>query len=346
MKQRDALERRATPASPCAGDRHVPASPSPASAAADPDLAAALATVVGAGAPSVLVAVANGAYADLVTAWASSVAATRTPALLFALDEEAAAAATAAGVAAFRVDLPIPDAQLREGGTGGSPPSNHAVSSLKYGLVGRVLALGYTCAVSDVDVLFLSNPFGEGGELGALQSDVAASSDGWDAASAYGWDDVHDEPGLGWARYAHSTRVMHLNSGLWAARPTAAAAAAVALVEARLAAEAGAWDQAVFNQVLLTPSHGGYASPSPSLRVLGVDAFVNSRVLWSRLGPAAVGAGSVPAAAAPDRPVAVHVNYHPEKLARLRAVASFYFDGNVRALEALPVWGGSESAGL
>ena len=339
MKQRDALRTESAPSTAACDDRHAVASPSDAAAAADPDLAAALAAVAGEEGRSILLAVANGAYADLVTAWASSVAATGAPALLFALDEAAAAAATAAGVAAFRVDLPIPKAQ--QGIDSASNPSNHAVSALKFGLAGRVLALGYTAAVSDVDVLFLRNPFAEGQPLApsSLDADLAASSDGWDAPSAYGWDDVHDEAALGWGRYAHSTRVMHLNSGLWCARPTRAAAEAVRLMASRVAAES-TWDQSVFNEVLLLPSARGYASPGATVRVLEVESFVNSRVLWSRLGPAAVASGRVPSADEPTRPVAVHVNYHPDKLARLQAVASFYLDGDVRALEGLPVGSG------
>jgi hypothetical protein len=367
MKQRDALRAQAessgqaasTSSPSCPPDRHTPAPPSAATAAADPDLAAALANVTAATSPHILIAVANGAYAagpdgGLVGAWARSAAATHTPTLLFALDEDAAGVATAAGVPAFRVDLPIPLSQQqgqqgKGGGGAAAPPSNHAVSALKYGLARRVLALGYTLLMSDVDVLFLRNPFEEGGAGGGgagllpLGADVAASSDGWDAPSAYGWDDVHDEPGLGWGRHAHSTRILHLNSGLWAARPSGAAVAAVSLIEARVSAEP-AWDQAVFNEVLLTPSHGAYASPGASLRVLEVDRFVNSRVLWARLGPAAVGAGRVPSDPA-TRPTAVHVNYHPEKPARLAAVAAFYLGGDVRALEGLPVGSTTTTSG-
>jgi arabinosyltransferase len=346
MKQRDALRTQLDalqqgqhPASstPCT-DRHAPASPSPTTAAADPALAAALAAAAPGGA--VLLALANAAYAagpggGLVGTWAGAAAKAGAPALLFALDDDAAAAATGAGVPAFRVDLPIPAAQRTDEGS--APPSNHAVSSLKYGLARRVLALGYTLLFSDVDVLTFADPFSPGNGLFPLDTDVAAASDGWDPSSAYGWDDVLDEPGLGWARYVHSTRIMHLNSGLWAARPSPAADAALGAVAARVAAEPG-WDQAIFNQVLLTPSHEGYTAPGATVRVLSPTAFMNSRVLWTTVREEAARKKSVI-----SRPTMLHANYHPDKAARLAAAAAFFEGGgDVAALDVLPLKGGGD----
>lgn len=39
-------------------------------------------------------------------------------------------------------------------------------------------------------------------------------------------------------------------------------------------------------------------------------------------------------------PVLVHINYHPDKLERMKAVFAYYLKGNVHALEGFP--GGSE----
>ena len=63
-----------------------------------------------------------------------------------------------------------------------------------------------------------------------------------------GYDDVADDPSMGWARYAHSMRVFCFNSGLFYIRPTEAAQQLLEGVMRRIETEAG-WDQAIFNEV-------------------------------------------------------------------------------------------------
>ena len=63
-----------------------------------------------------------------------------------------------------------------------------------------------------------------------------------------GYNDVKDDPSMGWARYAHSMRVFVFNSGLFYIRPTQASIALLDTVAHRLATENG-WDQAIFNEV-------------------------------------------------------------------------------------------------
>ena len=63
-----------------------------------------------------------------------------------------------------------------------------------------------------------------------------------------GYNDVKDDPSMGWARYAHSMRVFVFNSGLFYIRPTQASIALLDAVAHRLATENG-WDQAIFNEV-------------------------------------------------------------------------------------------------
>ena len=65
---------------------------------------------------------------------------------------------------------------------------------------------------------------------------------------AAGYNDVKDDPAMGWARYAHSMRVFVFNSGLFYIRPTEASIALLDAVAHRLATENG-WDQALFNEV-------------------------------------------------------------------------------------------------
>lgn len=65
---------------------------------------------------------------------------------------------------------------------------------------------------------------------------------------AAGYDDVADDPSMGWARYAHSMRVFCFNSGLFYIRPTEAASLLLKKVMHRIETESG-WDQALFNEV-------------------------------------------------------------------------------------------------
>lgn len=64
-----------------------------------------------------------------------------------------------------------------------------------------------------------------------------------------GYNDVLDDPSMGWARYVHSMRVFVFNSGLFYMRPTNASMALLDKVAYRIQTENG-WDQALFNEVL------------------------------------------------------------------------------------------------
>lgn len=59
---------------------------------------------------------------------------------------------------------------------------NHAVSSLKFRVLRQFMQLGYSVLLSDVDIVFLQNPF----EHLIRDSDVESMSDGWDNGTAYG----------------------------------------------------------------------------------------------------------------------------------------------------------------
>ena len=323
-------------------DRHTPWEPLPEWDVGDPELAALLRRVAVGG--EVLAAVSDGRLAGpggMLTTWATTVVrANVSNALVIALDDVAAAAASAAGVAAWRVDAPLPASQAAAG-------ANHATSSLKFGLVARILSLGYAVLLSDVDIITFSNPFDPSSGL-ARDADVAAMSDGFDPPTAYGYDDVHDDAGMGWARYAHSTRVFALNSGLFYARPTPAGLDLMQRVAHRCATEAG-WDQALFNEEALRPASPLRAPTPTSVRILALDRFMNSKVLFTRVrhevasavrdaASAGAGAGDATPSSSPfppAPPTMLHVNYHPDKHPRMLAALAWY-GGDAGALDAFP----------
>ncbi|KAK0583349.1 hypothetical protein LWI29_036028 [Acer saccharum] len=123
---------------------------------------------------------------------------------------------------------------------------NHAVSGLKFRILREFLQLGYSVLLSDVDIVYFQNPF----DHLYRDSDVEAMTDGHDNMTAYGFDDVFDEPAMGWARYAHTKR-----------EPTS-------------------WDQAAFNEELFFPSHPGYDGLLASRRTMDFYLFMNSKVLF------------------------------------------------------------------
>lgn len=206
------------------------------------------------------------------------------------------------------------------GKTGG----NHVVSGLKFRILREFLQLGYSVLLSDVDIVYLQNPF----NYLQRDSDVESMTDGHDNMTAYGYNDVFDEPAMGWARYAHTMRIWVYNSGFFYIRPTIPAIELLDRVAGRLSREPKSWDQAVFNEELFYPSHPGYVGLHASRRTLDFYLFMNSKVLFKtvRKDPTLKKL----------KPVIVHVNYHPDKLSRMRAVVEFYVDGKQDALDPFP----------
>lgn len=207
------------------------------------------------------------------------------------------------------------------GKTGG----NHKVSGLKFRILREFLQLGYSVLLSDVDIVYLQNPF----DYLHRDSDVESMTDGHDNMTAYGYNDVFDEPAMGWARFAHTMRIWVYNSGFFYIRPTIPSIELLDRVADRLSREPNSWDQAVFNEELFYPSHPGYVGLHASKRTLDYYLFMNSKVLFKTVRND------------PNlkklKPVIVHVNYHPDKLSRMRAVVEFYVDGKQDALDPFPV---------
>ncbi|CAH9120775.1 unnamed protein product [Cuscuta epithymum] len=201
---------------------------------------------------------------------------------------------------------------------------NHAVSGLKFRILREFLQLGYSVLLSDVDIVYLQNPF----DHLYRDCDVESMSDGHDNMTAYGYNDVFDEPGMGWARYAHTMRIWVYNSGFFYIRPTIPSIELLDRVADRLARQAKAWDQAVFNEELFFPSHPGYVGLHASRRTMDIYLFMNSKVLFKTVRK--------DSNLKKVKPVIIHINYHPDKLPRMQAVVEFYVNGKQDALDSFP----------
>lgn len=201
---------------------------------------------------------------------------------------------------------------------------NHAVSGLKFRILREFLQLGYSVLLSDVDIVYLQNPF----DYLYRDSDVESMSDGHDNRTAYGFNDVFDEPSMGWARYAHTMRIWVYNSGFFYIRPTLPSIELLDRVASRLSTDSKAWDQAVFNEELFFPSHPGYDGLHAAKRTMDMYLFMNSKVLFKTVRK--------DAKLKKLKPVVVHLNYHPNKFDRMKAVVDFYVNGKQDALDSFP----------
>ncbi|KAE8653999.1 putative protein phosphatase 2C 55-like [Hibiscus syriacus] len=173
-------------------------------------------------------------------------------------------------------------------------------------------------------VVYLQNPFNHL----YRDSNVESMTDGHDNMTAYGYNDVFDEPAMGWARFAHTMRIWVFNSGFFYTRPTIASIELLDRVADRLARQENSWDQAVFNEELFFPPLPGYDGLLAAKRTMDFYMFMNSKVLFKTVRK-------------DDKlkklkPAIVHVNYHPDKLQRMKAVLEFYINGKRDALDAFP----------
>ncbi|KAL0385285.1 UNVERIFIED_CONTAM: Arabinosyltransferase RRA2 [Sesamum radiatum] len=152
-------------------------------------------------------------------------------------------------------------------------------------------------------------------------------TDGHNNMTAYGYDDVFDEPLMGWARYAHTMRLWVYNSGFFYIRPTIPSIELLDRVAGRLARE-NAWDQAVFSEELFFPSYPGYEGLHASRRTMDYYLFMNSKVLFKTVRK--------DSQLSKLKPVIIHVNYHPDKFPRMKAVVDYYVNGKQDALDPFP----------
>lgn len=267
----------------------------------------------------IIVALANSNVKSMLELWFANIKKVGIPNyLVVALDDEILELCKANDVPVYQRDR---DESIDSIGKGGG---NHAVSGLKFRILREFLQLGYSVLLSDVDIVFLQNPF----DHLHRDSDVESMSDGHNNMTAYGFNDVFDEPAMGWARYAHTMRIWVYNSGFFYIRPTIPSIELLDRVAGRLAREENAWDQAVFNEELFFPSHPGYVGLHASKRTMDFYLFMNSKVLFKTVRK--------DANLKKIKPVIVHVNYHPDKYPRMLAVVEFYLNGKRDALDHFP----------
>lgn len=266
-----------------------------------------------------IVALANSNVKEMLKVWFTNIKKVGIPNyLVVALDDSTEEFCKSNDVPVYRRD---PDKDIDSvARTGG----NHAVSGLKFRILREFLQLGYSVLLSDVDIVYLQNPF----DYLYRDSDVESMSDGHNNMTAYGFNDVFDEPAMGWARYAHTMRIWVYNSGFFYIRPTLPSIELLDRVADRLSRETKSWDQAVFNEELFFPSHPGYSGLHASKRTMDMYLFMNSKVLFKTVRK--------DARLKKLKPVIVHLNYHPDKFARMKAVVDFYLNGKQDALEPFP----------
>ena len=85
---------------------------------------------------------------------------------------------------------------------------------------------------------------------------------------------------------------------------------------------------------IFRPAYGEKAAAGVSVRTMNYLCFLNTKTLFKYMRyDAALGA------AASHTPVTAHVNYHPEKEARMVSIIQFYFHGDANALNR---WNGGE----
>jgi hypothetical protein len=241
--------------------------------------------------------------------------------LILALDEETKKWCEEHGINAYLLSLEVHKAQA---GTG----DNHAVSAMKFGIIKRFVDLGWAVLLSDVDIAILQNPF----EHLYRDSDVEGMTDGFDEHTAYGSIEGFEDPSMGWARFAQYYKHFNLNSGLFYVKANERTVDLMKRLDTRLSKQKY-WDQTAWNEEIFFLSHGSYKSPQVSVRVMDIDQFMNSKRLFKDIRNRSK-------AQRPPMPIMVHVNYHPDKHERMRAVFKYYKDGDEHALESFP--GGSE----
>lgn len=211
--------------------------------------------------------------------------------------------------------------------------ANHRISGLKFQILKDFLLLGYNVLLSDVDIVTLNNPF----DHLYRDADVESLSDGFNDHTVYGYDDVFDDPDMGWARYAHTFRIFVYNSGLFYMRATYTSVNLVDRVVGWLEAES-AWDQAVFNLVIWKPSHDDYIGLNPTTRAMNYAKFVNSKYFFKY-----VRHDRNLLARAAKEICMLHVNYHPQKYERMLAIVDYFVHGKKDAISVDKHPDGSET---
>jgi len=204
---------------------------------------------------------------------------------------------------------------------------NHATSGLKFQILHELLSVGVSVLLSDVDIVVTSNPF-----LALYRdTDVEGMSDGWDDNTAYGH--VHPLALPGGADELVSLRLVARNSGLFYLAATRQCLRLAKILADRMATEA-VWDQSAYNMEIFRPAYGHRLAAGVSMRVMNYLCFLNTKLLFKymRYDKQLIDPKQ-------HLPVSCHVNYHPEKEARMVAISRYYLHGEPAALDQ---WNGGE----
>ena len=237
---------------------------------------------------------------------------------------------------------------------------NHATSGLKFRILAELLSVGVSVLLTDVDVVLTRDPFP------ALyrDSDVEGMTDGWDDESAYGH--IHELPlarGAGTPWFAgggghwtaggapaaggalvgpapgnanaplRSLRMVARNSGLFYLSATHEALRLMEILAARMAEE-DVWDQSAYNMEIFRPAYAEHDAAGVSVRSMNYLCFCNTKLLFKvmRHDTQLIDTSL-------HVPVTVHINYHPEKEARMDSVSRYYHRHDRTALDK---WNGGE----
>ena len=185
---------------------------------------------------------------------------------------------------------------------------SHKISAQKFMYVKEFLTTGCSVLMSDIDVVYLRNPF----DYLHRDSDIEGTTDGWDDGSAYGWTEQLDDPSLGpYGRFRPAMRITAWNSGLWYARATHASLNLMSILAQRMATE-DTWDQAAFGEEVARPARDDHLAAGITKRALNHWCFANSKTTFRRI--------RVEPQLKAHVPVVVHANYHQPKEPRMRAV--------------------------
>ena len=86
---------------------------------------------------------------------------------------------------------------------------SHKISAQKFKFVRSFLTVGASVLMTDIDVVYLQNPF----DHLWRDADIEGTTDGWDDGSAYGWLEQLDDPSLGaYGRFRPAMRITARNS--------------------------------------------------------------------------------------------------------------------------------------
>ena len=167
--------------------------------------------------------------------------------------------------------------------------------------------------LTDTDVVYLQNPM----EKLYRDTDVEGMSDGWDIESLQGYADAVENPLGGRLNQTFSMRIGCLNSGLWYISATHASLRLMKIMEHRLSTEK-LWDQTGYNLELTLPSRDTHLVAGATMRVMSPWCFMNSKVYYRNMRQQPW--------FREHTPVAIHMNYHSDKMAKMADILSFYDD--------------------